>query len=304
MKILPEPDGQPGLVFLELIQGLRIRDVMTTGLITACLSDSLCRIRGLMKENRISGVPIVADRRLLGIISLEDIMNALAGHYIEDPAEKHMTRSVVTLDENMPLTMAVDAFEKYPFNRFPVLNESQELSGIISSRDITMRLLTEMNREFRRLEASLGGKPAELEESVRRYPVRKHDFTLAGTASTTIKKILKEKGIEGALIRRVAVAAYEMEMNQTVHSLGGELVFICRKDRVELIARDFGPGIDDPEAAMREGYSTATEWIRSLGFGAGMGLPNIKKVSDEFSLKTGPGGTEIAAVFYLNDNVT
>jgi len=305
MKVLPAGDNPSPLVLIELIQKLKVRDVMSRNLITAGRKTSLADIRFLMRDNKISGVPIREGRRLVGIISVEDIMNALADGYIQEPAEKHMSRNVTILEEEMPLSFAVEAFEKYSFNRFPVLNEAKELTGILSSRDITMRLLTEMNREISRLEETLQKDPVkEMDRMVRRYPVIQHDFTHAGKASTAIKQLLRESGMDSRTIRRISVAAYELEMNQAVHSLGGELIFITSRDRVELIARDRGPGIPDIEAAMREGYSTATEWIRSLGFGAGMGLPNIRRVSDEFSLTSSPAGTEVHALIHVNKEET
>ncbi|MFP4442948.1 MAG: ATP-binding protein, partial [Spirochaetia bacterium] len=92
---------------------------------------------------------------------------------------------------------------------------------------------------------------------------------------------------------RTSVAAYELEMNITVHSLGGTITFVVENDEISITAADRGPGIPDVELALQEGYTTANEWIRSLGFGAGMGLPNVKRVSDEFSITAGTGGTTV-----------
>ena len=94
----------------------------------------------------------------------------------------------------------------------------------------------------------------------------------------------------------MATAVYELEINQVVHSLGGEIVCKISDNNVEVLARDRGPGIKDIELALSEGYSTATDWIRSMGFGAGMGLPNIKRVSDEFDINSSEKGTEIRVV--------
>lgn len=131
------------------------------------------------------------------------------------------------------------------------------------------------------------------------YDIINNDFTRAGEASSNMKKILKQLGVDPKIIRRVSIAAYEGEMNIVIHSLGGKIfVEISSKD-IKLVLKDNGPGILDLGLAMQEGYSTATNEIRELGFGAGMGLPNIKRCSDEFDLKSEVGkGTEVTIVIY------
>ena len=113
-------------------------------------------------------------------------------------------------------------------------------------------------------------------------------------------EILKEKGCDPKTIRRIAVATYELEMNQVVHSQGGTIAFFLDGDVARVVARDTGPGIPDLEQAMTEGFSTATDWVRSLGFGAGMGLPNARRVSDEFSIESNPEGTVVQVAVRLN----
>jgi anti-sigma regulatory factor (Ser/Thr protein kinase) len=123
------------------------------------------------------------------------------------------------------------------------------------------------------------------------------DFSRAGNISARFKKTLAEKGCPPAIARRVAVASYELELNQVIHSSGGIMRLRVFEDTIEILAQDEGPGIPDVDLAMREGYSTANEWVRSLGFGAGMGLPNVKRVADEFSIESSPGkGTTVRAL--------
>jgi len=124
----------------------------------------------------------------------------------------------------------------------------------------------------------------------------KHDFENAGFASTEIKKRLKQSGIAPATIRRAAIASYELEMNIVVHSDGGRITAEYGPDEVVILSEDSGPGIEDVDKAMEQGFSTANEWIRSLGFGAGMGLPNVKSVSDEFSIESSANGTTVRSV--------
>ena len=133
------------------------------------------------------------------------------------------------------------------------------------------------------------------------YPVAALDYTSAGQASTDIKRRLKQLGVESNVLRRVAVASYEVELNLVIHSLGGERCLTVFPDAVQLVSSDVGPGIPDLKLAMREGYSTANEEARSLGFGAGMGLPNMKRNADEFDIQSQVGvGTTITMRFKLH----
>ena len=120
------------------------------------------------------------------------------------------------------------------------------------------------------------------------------NFTSAGEASVRIKKLLREMGFSPDTIRRVSVAMYEGEINMVIHANGGNADVEVYEDRIEIILADRGPGIPDIELAMQEGYSTAPDNIRSLGFGAGMGLPNMKRYTDEMRIESVVGeGTTI-----------
>ena len=121
------------------------------------------------------------------------------------------------------------------------------------------------------------------------YDVPGDDFTRAGEASGAVKGKLKQLGFRPDVIRRVAIAMYEGEINMVIHAGGGTADVQIDPDRVYIVLTDHGPGIPDLELAMQEGYSTATETVRNLGFGAGMGLPNIKKYTDELVIDTAPG---------------
>ena len=126
------------------------------------------------------------------------------------------------------------------------------------------------------------------------FDVSGEDFTRAGEASGKVKSKLKQLGIAPDAVRRVAIALYEGEINLVIHAGGGEIDVEISPENIKMVLSDKGPGIADVEKAMTEGYSTATESIRSLGFGAGMGLPNMKKYSDEMKIDTELGkGTNI-----------
>ncbi|MBQ9298994.1 MAG: anti-sigma regulatory factor [Clostridia bacterium] len=132
------------------------------------------------------------------------------------------------------------------------------------------------------------------------YPVESEDYTRAGEASADIKRKLKQLGVPASVLRRVSVASYEVELNLVIHSDGGVLTLEVTPEAVRLISADRGPGIPDLDLAMREGWSTASETARSLGFGAGMGLPNMKRNADDFSITSEVGkGTTIDMGFRL-----
>jgi len=126
------------------------------------------------------------------------------------------------------------------------------------------------------------------------YPVSGTDFSRAGYASSEIKKNLQRLGIPADVIRRTAVAMYEAEINMVVHAGGGVADIDIEDDCITIVMRDEGPGIANLELAMQDGWSTASEYARQLGFGAGMGLSNMKRNSDELTIDTAPGrGTTV-----------
>ncbi|QHQ60422.1 anti-sigma regulatory factor [Anaerocolumna sedimenticola] len=131
------------------------------------------------------------------------------------------------------------------------------------------------------------------------YNVSPDDFTRAGEASSDVKSKLKQMGVSPEVVRKVAIAMYEGEINMVIHADGGTINVIITADEILMILNDKGPGIPDIELAMQDGYSTAPDNVRALGFGAGMGLPNMKKYSDEMDIQTelGVGTTVTMRVF-------
>lgn len=134
------------------------------------------------------------------------------------------------------------------------------------------------------------------------FDVDGDNFTSAGQASVQIKKNLRQIGIPAEIIRRVSIAMYEGEINMVIHADGGSADVLVYEDRIEIILKDCGPGIPNIELAMSEGYSTAPDNIRSLGFGAGMGLPNMKRYTDTMDIDTVIGqGTTITMSVNITD---
>jgi serine/threonine-protein kinase RsbT len=146
-----------------------------------------------------------------------------------------------------------------------------------------------------------GGFPIDSEKIKLHYKVPGDDFTHAGEASGNVKNVLKRLGFSPDVIRRTTIAMYEGEMNMVIHAGGGEADIVITPEKIDVYLCDHGPGIADIGLAMQEGYSTAPDKIRALGFGAGMGLPNMKKYADKLDINTEVSkGTKIHMTVVVN----
>ncbi|MGM0431307.1 MAG: CBS domain-containing protein, partial [Spirochaetota bacterium] len=152
MQMIPINTYNSPTVILELIYRLKVKEVMSSQLITAERKTSLRSIQELMRERSITGVPIVEGKRLLGIVSMDDIIRALDAGEIEQSAETYMSSKLIVLEDDMPISFAITYFQRYPYHRFPVLSKYKELVGMVTSRDITTGLLVAVNKEIEQLE--------------------------------------------------------------------------------------------------------------------------------------------------------
>ena len=287
-------------VILESIYTVRVKEAMNANPMRVSPDDTMRTAKNIMKENGLSGLPVVDGNRLAGILSLYDIMACYDNGSMDDKVSKYMSRDVILLEEDMPISFAINYFNKFKFRRFPVINKNKELTGMITARDLTAAMLNNINKQLQKydkLNMRLSDPdPADIRSDTviyRQFIVHKYDFENAGKVTSEIKKILKERGIKQSIIRRVSIAAYELEINLVVHSDGGVLIFQLLPDAIMIKTQDKGPGIPDLEKALTDGFSTASEWIRSQGFGAGMGLPNVKRVSNDFQISSDITGTEV-----------
>jgi anti-sigma regulatory factor (Ser/Thr protein kinase) len=246
---------------------------------------------------------------LVGIISIEDLIEALAGGEMGVTVEKKMTRDPVFLYADEPVVMAVNRFSDPGFGRFPIVDNDKKLIGILTRGDIIEGLLKKLEVEHHeeeirhyRVSHIFEDIVSDCTSLVLRYNIMARDLEHAGEASSNIKLVLTRLDIPTQLVRRAAIAAYEAEMNIVLHAdEGGEIVAEVQPGQIVIRVTDTGPGIADIEQAMQPGFSTASEWMRELGFGAGMGLPNIRSCVDEMRLESSPGnGTLLEAVIYLN----
>ena len=145
--------------------------------------------------------------------------------------------------------------------------------------------------------------PLLMADLIKSFNIIARDFAKAGESSLQIQSLLKSIGFDPDLIRRISICAYEAEMNVVMHGGGGEILLTVDPENIVLEVSDAGPGIKDVELALREGYSTATEEHREMGFGAGMGLPNINKNTDSLTIDSSEGqGTHLKMGFEVTDS--
>jgi len=293
----------------ELIYELPIERVMKKDVIRVSPETTMTELKEVLRVNRISGVPVMEGDRLVGVISIEDLIKALVEGDVEAPVRKRMTTRLITVRENESVVEAVKRFTQYKVGRLLVVDEQGRLTGILTGGDITRGLLGAISLDYHAEEISRYRAKHIFEDIVSdqtslilRYKVEAKDFKKGGTASSKIKRALDRLGGVPEVIRRVAISAYEAEMNLIIHTdHGGELIAEMQPDVIRVTAIDQGPGIPDVEQAMSPGFSTAPNWIRELGFGAGMGLMNIKKCADAMTLESTVGvGPRMEIVIYLH----
>ncbi|HMD85109.1 MAG TPA: CBS domain-containing protein [Terriglobia bacterium] len=292
----------------ELIYELKVEQAMTRQVITVEPEDTMEEVRRILKEHKLSGTPVTKGGELVGIVSIEDLIRSLRNGNGSQPVKPWMSESVTTLYADEPLVHAVQKFEQCGYGRFPVIHrKTKALVGILTKVDIIHCMLRRLEMDFHQQE-SRRYKPrdwfAELDSNQTtlglRYHVEGGNFEKAGEVSSKLKRNLLTLGLSPDAVRRITIASYEGEMNMVIFTEGGELAAAVEPGKVTVTLADHGPGIPDIERAMQPGYSTAPDWVRELGFGAGMGLPNIKNCAHELKLESKVGeGTNLQFTVFL-----
>ena len=286
----------------ELVYELRVSDVMSGSAITIDPETPMSKLRYVLRDNRISGVPVVKKGRLIGIISVEDYIKWLCDNEPDCPIVTRMTKNVITIFEDEPLIRAINKLEHLGFGRLPVLKrKSGKIAGVLTKGDIIAGLLKKLDIDYRKSEISryrpeyiFNFIKADKIKLIFEYKVVGGNINKAGSSASGLKTTLKGLGIHPHVIRRAAIATYEAEMNLIFYSDGGLIMATIEPETVYLHIVDSGPGIPDVEKAMQPGFSTAPDWVRELGFGAGMGLQNIKSCSDKMHIESTLGkGTRL-----------
>ena len=276
----------------ELAYELRIHEVMTENVLCLSPDQSMKEAVETFQKDRISGAPVTQGETLIGILSMEDLMRALQENRLTSPVSDFMTTNVVSVREYDPVVEALKTFNKKKYGRLPVLDENDHVIGIITKGDISNGLLTALQRDYH-AEELIRYRASHLFEDIvsdrtsliLRYDIEKGDFVHGGNASSNIKRALLRLGASPQIARRCGIAIYEAEMNLIIHTdHGGIIRAEIEPHKITMEAYDDGPGIEDIELAMKPGFSTATNDVREMGFGAGMGLVNINRCVDDMTL--------------------
>ena len=294
----------------ELIYQIKVKEAMSRKVIFFKENATFREIQLKLKEKKISGVPILDNKKnIVGIISIDDVITAFDKGYVDNKITDYMSRDIITIPQNFSVVSAINRLEKFKVGRLPVTESlnSKKIVGIITLSDILNRLLVVVqsiaekveDKEIKNTQIS-HDLIKSVEKKPLRFEVKGDDFDNAGRVASITKKYFQKLGISKDIIRRIAIVCYEAEMNICLHSLGGSMTIEVDNNNAVIYAHDKGPGIPDVKLALKPGFTTASEKIRALGFGAGMGLPNIKRYADkleiESSLKT---GTELKAIINL-----
>jgi CBS domain-containing protein/anti-sigma regulatory factor (Ser/Thr protein kinase) len=308
---MPEKNNQLSR-YAAIFEDIRAGDIMSTNVVEISAEKKIAHAKELMKIKKISGMPVVDEnRRLVGIISIEDIIHALEFNKINDPIRRLMSPQVVTIRRDDPLPAVVERFESYKFGRFPVVDDDGRVCGIITKEDILHGILEKFNliyihdqKRTSTLNAeysAITGERLKAEEASFHYQIDSADIDAAGTGAAMLKRYLADKNFHNDIVRRVGVATYEAETNVVIHSKGqGDIYFYQDEDRFIVRVVDNGVGIEDLDKAMKEGWSTAPDHIRERGFGAGMGIANMKRFADKLVIISEKGaGTQVEMIFYL-----
>jgi CBS domain-containing protein/anti-sigma regulatory factor (Ser/Thr protein kinase) len=297
----------------ELAYELRINEVMTRNVRAASPEMQMKDVVEIFRKTGISGMPVTEDDRLIGIISMEDIFHCLMEGDLDAFTTQYMTRDPYTVKDVDLLVEALKVFVATGVGRLPVVNTEGNLAGIITKGDITRGLLKVLQsktqeEEMRRYRASHLFEDIESDRTslILRYNIKQHDFVRGGAASSNIKRALLRLGANPQIARRCSIATYEAEINLIIHTNNGGVIRVeIEPHQITIDVTDDGPGIADVEQARKPGYSTASEEIRELGFGAGMGLANIARCVDNMKLESVLGkGTRLRMKINLESKDT
>jgi len=297
----------------ELVYEIRVGDVMKNDVITVGPDSRMSELGAILREKRISGTPVVDQGKLMGVISIDDFIRWLVEREEDCPVARKMTRNIRTLYADEQIVHAVNKFDQLGFGRFVVIDRRDDkLLGIITKGDIVEGLLKKLEIDYyneqsnhRTIQRFFDDVLADKAALFFQYSVAGHDFNKAGENASRLKSTLQLLGLAPQIVRRVAIATYEAEMNLIIYTDGGEIRVRVEPHRILVRVEDSGPGIPDVEKALQPGYSTAPEWVRELGFGAGMGLQNIRNCASKMGLRSVVGkGTRLRINISTDDEVT
>jgi CBS domain-containing protein/anti-sigma regulatory factor (Ser/Thr protein kinase) len=293
----------------ELVREMKVSEAMTREVVTLEPGTPMRQLGEVLRKGRISGTPVVEDGKVVGIVSIEDFINWLGEGGRDVLVRDKMTREVTVVRGEEPLMHAISKLEDLGFGRLPVVEpHEQRLVGIITKGDVVEGLLKKLEIDYHEEEVQrytgewlFDDVFADRSGLNLEYHVPGGDVRNAGNCASRLRKTLARLGVHPHALRRIAIATYEAEMNVAIYTDGGEITASVHPQEVVVVVTDSGPGIPDVEEAIRPGFSTAAEWVRELGFGAGMGLDNIRNCANEMKLTSEVGvGTRLEARITLD----
>ena len=286
----------------ELSYDLIVSETMTREVTTVSPDLQLSDVLEILRVGRISGVPVQDGGKLVGILSIEDIVIAMEKNDLISPVRKYMSKPIYCVSTYDPVVKALEVFSESRVGRLPVIDEKGKLVGIITKGDVTRAILNALQKDYkvdelRRYRAShlFEDITSDRTSLILRYQIKALDYINGGQASSHIKRALLRLGAGPQLARQCGIAIYEAEMNLIIHSDRGGIVRVqIEPHRILMQTTDTGPGIPDVNLALQAGWSTASEEAREMGFGAGMGLVNIRRCVDRMELESTVGkGTKL-----------
>ncbi len=308
-RILSDQEAQQITRTEELAYELKVEEVMTREV--KCLEPEMPMLQALdlFRTERISGAPVVCGDILCGVVSLEDLIRYLTSNNQDALVREYMSTNPVTIRNTDPVIEALKLFVTTKHGRLPVVNDKNQMLGILTKGDITLGILHGLQHDYqaeelRRYRAShlFEDIISDRTSLILRYDIKPRDFTNGGGASSNFKRALIRLGANPQIARRCGIAVYEAEMNLIIHTTNGGVIRVeIEPHQISITVTDEGPGIKDVDLAMRPGYSTASDEVRELGFGAGMGLVNIQRCVDSMKLESTWGnGTRLRLKLFLN----
>ena len=295
----------------ELAYELKVEEVMGKTLISFSPEMDMKTVLETFRQERISGGPVVSDNKLVGVVSLEDLIHCLMNTDLDAPISKYMTPDPISVKISDQVIEALKLFVSTNLGRLVVLDNNANLAGIVTKGDITRGILKALQQDYEE-EELIRYRASHLFEDIisdrssliLRYTIKPRDFKHSGEASSNIKRALLRLGASPQIARRCGIAIYEAEMNLVIHTNNGGIMHVeIEPEQISIKATDDGPGIADTELALQPGYSTANEEIRELGFGAGMGLINISRCVDWMDLESSlEKGTVLRMKIFVKKN--
>ncbi|MDA3810039.1 MAG: CBS domain-containing protein [Spirochaetaceae bacterium] len=292
----------------EMLFELEVSSVMWKDFYTLHPHDLMSQVRKVMQRNRNTLVPIVLDKKLIGTLTIDNYIKWLNGPKEDKPVTRFMNVDNITLHPQEPVVSALRKMSDSKSVRVAVVDpETYELVGVVCRCNLFEDVLSKIDviykeEEVRQYRAShiFEDLKADSVNISMKFHVANTPMEFGGEIASSLRTALQNLGLEGDMIRRAGIASYEAEMNLLAYAGGGDFFIDVNPEHIRIVITDKGPGIPDIKQAMEPGYSTAPDWVRELGFGAGMGLNNIDNCSDKFIITSEVGvGTVLEIIIDL-----